>query len=271
MRLGVGSYTFVWAVGVPGFSQPAQPMTASTLLKAAQNLGVGVLQIADNLPLDAMSEAEIDELASQSHAAGIVIETGARGIDSEGLHNYVRLSQRLGASILRVVLDTPSHRPSPDEVVATLRGMRAALESSGVCLAVENHDRFHAATLRDIIERIGSDHVGICLDTANSLGCLEGPEAVLEKLGPWTVNLHVKDVRAVRAVHNKGFVIEGCPAGEGQVNIPQILGRLREFGRDPSVILEQWPPPEATIEASVAKEYRWAESGVSYLRKYVSE
>ena len=58
MRLGVGSYTFVWAVGVPGFEQPQQPLTAAKLLELAAELGIGVVQIADNLPLDRLSGAE---------------------------------------------------------------------------------------------------------------------------------------------------------------------------------------------------------------------
>ncbi|NTW36601.1 MAG: hypothetical protein HGB17_10810, partial [Syntrophobacteraceae bacterium] len=50
MRLGIGSYTFPWAVGMPGH-RPAQPMTALDLLDKATQLGVGVVQICDNLPL----------------------------------------------------------------------------------------------------------------------------------------------------------------------------------------------------------------------------
>ena len=45
---------------------------------------------------------------------------------------------------------------------------------AGVCLAIENHDRFPCATLAEILDRLDSPCAGICLDTANSLGCLEG-------------------------------------------------------------------------------------------------
>ena len=54
MQLGISSYTFSWAVGIPGYPQPLQPLTALALLDRASELGVGVVQIADNLPLDAL-------------------------------------------------------------------------------------------------------------------------------------------------------------------------------------------------------------------------
>ena len=83
---------------------------------------------------------------------------------------------------MRVVIDTQDHHPAPAEVVATLRTVMPAFERAGVCLAVENHDRFPAATLAAILDQVGSQCVGICLDTANSIGCLENLETVLGAL-----------------------------------------------------------------------------------------
>ena len=54
-RLGISSYTFAWAIGVPGHPTPS-PLSAFDLLERAAEYGVGVLQIADNLPLDRMSD-----------------------------------------------------------------------------------------------------------------------------------------------------------------------------------------------------------------------
>ena len=52
MRAGLSSYTYTWAVGVPGYS-PARPLTLVQLLERAASLSVSVVQIADNLPLHA--------------------------------------------------------------------------------------------------------------------------------------------------------------------------------------------------------------------------
>ncbi len=133
-------------------------------------------------------------------------------------------------------------------------------------LALENYEALDVQAWARIVRHLGSDHVGICLDTVNSFGALDGLRTVVETLGPWTINLHIKDVAIRRADHNLGFVVEGRPAGQGQLNVPWLLETLRSMGRSPSVILEQWPPPEPALAATIAKEALWVEEGLTFLR-----
>jgi sugar phosphate isomerase/epimerase len=271
MRLGISSYTFVWAVGVPGFPQPMQPLSAEGLLARATELGVHVVQIADNLPLDRLPDAELDRLASLAAERSIGLEAGTCGVEPANLRACLGIAQRLHSPILRTVIDSERSRPSPDEVVATLREVLPDFSDAGVTLAIENHDRFPAATLAEIIERLDSPHVGICLDTANSLGCGEDIHTVLRALGRHVVNLHIKDFRPARLPHKKGFVIEGCPAGQGVLDIPRLLTELHALGRKPNAILELWPPPAADLASSVAQEDAWATASIRYLRGLIAE
>jgi sugar phosphate isomerase/epimerase len=270
MRLGIGSYTYTWAVGVPGHL-PARPMGASDLLERARHLGVGVVQIADNLPLHRLPVAELEKLDRRATELGISVEVGTRGIDPKHLARYVEIASRFRSRILRVVVDTSDHHPDENEVVEVVKAVLPELQSAGICLALENHDRFPVRVLARVVERIGSARVGICLDTVNSLGALEGPDTVIETLGPWTVNLHVKDFSIERVSHAMGFVVEGKPAGSGRLNVPRLLERLRAFGRDPNAILELWTPPGATLEATIAREAEWAEDSIRYLRSQIAE
>jgi len=268
MQLGISSYAYAWAVGVPGYP-PAQPMDALDLLNRAASLGVSVVQIADNLPLGSLTPAELDELAQSAEKLDIAIEVGTRGIAHEHLLNYLRLARLLGSPILRVVVDTPHSHPSDDEVVARIREFVPELERNEVVLAIENHDRFTAQCLALIVERINSSFVGVCLDTVNTLGALQGPEVVVDALAPWTVNLHIKDFTISRVDHLMGFLVEGCPAGQGMLDVPWLLRRISEAGRDPNAILELWTTPEATVEETVAKEDRWASASIAYLRQFI--
>jgi sugar phosphate isomerase/epimerase len=270
MQLGISSYTYTWAVGVPG-CPPPQPMTATDLVDRAAALGVRVVQIADNLPLDRLSASELSAVGQRAAELGIRIEVGTRGIAQDHLRTYLRLAQRLQSPILRVVVDTADHHPSEDELVETVRSLMPEFEQAGVCLAIENHDRFEVKALAGILQRVGSTHAGVCLDTANSFGALEGPEVVVAVLGPCTVNLHLKDFAVRRADHNLGFVIEGRPAGQGQLDIPRLLRSLRNLGRDPNAILELWTPPEETLAETIAKESAWATASVEYLRRLIPD
>jgi len=270
MRLGIGSYTYTWAIGVPGHS-PGRPVTARDLLDKARQLDVRVVQFADNLPLDRLSPAELEDIDRHAQEHEISVEVGTRGIGPAHLSRCVEIASHLRSAILRVIVDSGEHRPGEGEIVETVAGMVPQLRSAGICLAIENHDRFRARSLARIVERIGSMHVGICLDTVNSFGALEGPETVVETLGPWTVNLHVKDFAIERVSHAMGFVVEGKPAGRGRLNVPWLLEKLRALGRDPNAILELWTPPGATLEETIAREAEWAEDSIKYLRSLIPD
>jgi sugar phosphate isomerase/epimerase len=254
---------------VPGYALPPTPLTAHGLLERAEALGVRVVQFADNLSLDCLADAELTALRQYAEERQIDVEVGTCGIDPANLDSHLRLARFFKSPIVRVVLDTADHQPTPDEVVATFRYVLPAFERAGVSLAIENHDRFRCATLVEILDRLDSPCAGICLDTANSLGCLESVETVVDVLGPRTVNLHIKDFEIFRPRHQKGFIIEGRPAGRGRLNIPQLLARLRALGRDPNAILELWPSPEPDSAAAAATEAAWAAESVSYLRQLI--
>ncbi len=268
MRLGIGSYAFAWACGVPGYP-PKQPLTAADLLRTAATLGVGVVQICDNVPLGGLSPSEMDALAALAAELDIAIEVGTRGIALDHLARHIALAERLGSPILRVVADTATEHPSPAQVAATVRSLLPRLHAAGVTLAIENHDRFTARALRGIVDALASDRVGICLDTVNSFGALEGPAAAVEALGPWVVSLHVKDFAVTRVPHSMGFVVEGRPAGEGMLDVPWLLGEMARYGRDPNAILELWTPPEPRLADTIAKESAWAARSVANLRALI--
>jgi sugar phosphate isomerase/epimerase len=130
-------------------------------------------------------------------------------------------------------------------------------------VAVENHDRFSSASLLRIIEETGCY---VCLDTANSLGSLEGIDTVVDNLAPHTLSVHVKDVRAVRESHNMGFRIFGTAAGNGQLDIPNILARVVANSHDPSVIVETWPHQDIPGIPPLTREAEMAEQSIRFLK-----
>lgn len=266
MRLGISSWTYSWAVGAP-----ERPLDLMGLLDKASALDVRVLQIADNLPLDRLPESDLAAFREGSTKTGISIEVGTRGISHGNLCTYLRLAECLGSPILRVVIDTTDQKPTEMEVVETLKGIIVEFERAGVCLAIENHDRFTTKALRRIVSEVGSDHLGICLDVANSFGALEGPEVVVDTLAPLAVNLHIKDFDVFRAHHKMGFLIEGRQVGQGRLDVPWLLNKLRTAQVDPNAILEQWTPPEETLTQTIEKEDRWATNSVRYLRQFIPD
>lgn len=265
MKPGISSFAFGWAVATPSPPAPGS-FTADTLLDFAVAHDVPVIQFGDNLPLHAIERAELDAFAARARAKGIAIEAGARGLTAEHLDAYIELSRRIGATLLRFVIDAKDYAPHAEAVVRLVRHAVPALESAGVVLGIENHDRFPSATLRRMIDAVGSRHVGVCLDTANSLGAGEGINEVIGHLAPVCVNLHVKDFAIERLPHLMGFTVSGRSLGQGMLPLAAVLAAVARHGRCGTAVVELWTPPEKEIAATLAKEARWAEESVAVLR-----
>lgn len=265
MKLGISSFTFSWAVGVKD-NMPENPMTFRDLIEQTKAYGLTLLQIGDNLPLHQLSPSEIEEAKTLADAYGIDIEIGTRGLTDEVLEQYLSYAVQFSSPILRIVIDQGAYEPTAEEVINKLKKWMPRFEENNVILAIENHDRFEVKTLRMILESVGSKNVGICLDAANSMGALEGVEAVSDELMDYVVNLHIKDINIRRLPSQLGFKITGSPAGSGGIDLPRLVGRARRIRSDVNMILEQWVPFETDIEQTIAKEKRSADQSVEYLK-----
>jgi sugar phosphate isomerase/epimerase len=263
---GIGSFAFGWAVG-----HTQQRFDEHAVLDFARVHGLRVVQIGDNLPVHTWAPERLERFTRATRAADISIELGARGLTEAHLAEYLNRCADCGARLLRFVADASSYHPSADDVIAILKNAAPVLAEAGVTLALENHERFPAVVLRRIVEDAGSPNVGICLDTANSLGAGEGLGAVTDVLAPLTVNLHVKDVQITRLPHMMGFVVEGRPLGAGQLAIASTIEKVLQHGRCRTVILEAWTPPAETIEQTIEQEFASAVVSAERLKALLSD
>jgi sugar phosphate isomerase/epimerase len=270
-RLGLGTFGVAWSIGVPKYPLPVRAMSYTDVLQFAHELGLKLVQFGDNLPLDALSDSQLGDVLNEAQRLNIALEVGTRGISDANLSKNIALAARCQSPILRVVVDSANDHPSPDEVVMRLRPHVATLEQNNVVLAIENHDRFPVADLVHILQSLESPYVGICLDTVNSFGSLEGPAVVIAALAPYVVNLHVKEFVIKRADHNMGFTITGAPAGQGMLDMPRLLDTLNQRGRHYNAIIETWLPPLASMDDTAQQEQDWVRQSVAYLRTLIED
>jgi sugar phosphate isomerase/epimerase len=268
MQLGLSTYTFTWAVGVPG-SLPAEPLTAAGLIDKAAAAGICLVQFADNLPLEKLDESSLLNLREYADSKSVSIEMGGRGLTTEHTLQCLKTAEILNSPILRMVIDGTGYEPDINSVVSVIKELIPEFEQRGIRLAIENHDRFKVRQFERIIQSAGTEWVGICLDSVNSMGAGEGFEEVSKILLPYTINLHIKDFTIRRVSHKMGIIIEGAPAGRGMLNIVDLADALKISGNCRSAILELWTPPENSIGETIIKEDAWAVESIEYLKSII--
>jgi sugar phosphate isomerase/epimerase len=141
----------------------------------------------------------------------------------------LKASQIFGAKCMRCVLGGDPERPQIemhiDNMVKAVRGIRSRIADSGVKLAVENHGGdLQAREMKAMIEAVGADVMGVCLDSGNPVWMLEDPHMTLEMLISYTETCHVRD-SAVWKVP-EGIAVRWVNMGDGNVDID---GWIRTF------------------------------------------
>jgi sugar phosphate isomerase/epimerase len=95
----------------------------------------------------------------------------------------------------------------------------------GIRLAVENHKDWRADELLRVLKDVGNEHVGVCLDTGNSIALLEDPMEVVEALAPLTFTTHFKDMALEE--YKQGFLLAEVPLGTGVLDLPRVIRLVR--------------------------------------------
>src|SRR6185295_11404560 len=151
------------------------------------------------------------------------------GTLEEQVSRALKASQIFGATCMRCVLGGDPERPQIDmhldNMVKAVRGLRSRIVDSGVKLAVENHGGdLQAREMKMMIEAVGPDVMGVCLDSGNPVWMLEDPHMTLETLIPYALTSHVRD-SAVWKVP-EGIAVRWVNMGEGNVDID---GWIKKF------------------------------------------
>src|SRR5262249_30883457 len=93
-------------------------------------------------------------------------------------------------------------------------------------LAVENHKDYRTSALVELMKRLGSEHVGVCVDTGNNIALLDEPMETVKALAPWAYSCHLKDMAVEE--RSDGFLLAEVPLGEGFLDVPAIVRTLRQ-------------------------------------------
>lgn len=233
-----------FALGINTYCLRALRWHDARLLDYAASLKMDAVFLQDSLDPGVMDPAHWREVRDQAQRLGLHIETGGgailprQGFDEVAavamLRKNIDRAKAIGSPLVRCLL--ASERavlpPGPEEKhletgARILRAVRSQALDAGVKMAVEVHKDFHAFQFRQLMEATRTDFAGIYLDTGNPVFTLEDPMTTVEELGPYALTVHLRD--SVVYEHPRGAAVQWVPLGEGVVDFPSIVARLRDL------------------------------------------
>ena len=117
--------------------------------------------------------------------------------------------------------DIAAFRRFADSSAQALKLAGPVVARHDIRLAVENHKDWRADELIRLLKQTGNDHVGVCLDTGNSIALLEDPMEVVEALAPLAFTTHFKDMALEE--YRDGFLLSEVPLGTGILDLPRAV------------------------------------------------
>ncbi|AJY75900.1 sugar phosphate isomerase/epimerase family protein [Paenibacillus beijingensis] len=159
------------------------------------------------------------------------------------LEEEIRAAAKAGWHELHSAINTSNERyehavPWEEHVrqcINVIRSLRPVLEQCGSRINLETHGETTFDVLR-VIEAVGEDIVGVCLDTANTLVNAEDPVLAAKRVAPYTHMTHAKD--GIVYFSQNGITRQGKPPGQGVVDWEQILPILGQYSPDLPLSIE---------------------------------
>ncbi|HEY7305007.1 MAG TPA: TIM barrel protein [Bryobacteraceae bacterium] len=231
-KIGIAttSYMGVW-----------RPKDTYEFLERCHSLGAAGIQSAIN--------GDIPKIRSQAERWGMYVEAMVpmpHGNDSTAFEKSLKDAQQVGAIALRsACLGTRRYETfhSLDawrqHVAESERSVSAAvplLEKYKIPLGLENHKDWIDDELVALLRKHSSEYLGACLDFGNNIALLDQPMDVIEKLAPYTVCTHLKNM-AVEPFDD-GFLLSEVVLGDGYLDLKRAV----------SLVRQHWPKANFSLE-----------------------
>jgi sugar phosphate isomerase/epimerase len=206
-----------------------------TFLKHCHSIGAGGLQCG----IGNRDKSYIDQLRMYAETNNLFIEDAASlprsKADVERFQMRVRTAKQAGARTIRVALGgrryeqfdrAEQFKAFAERSWQSIQMAEPVVSKHRIPLAIENHKDWRIPELLEMLKRLESEYVGVCLDTGNSFALLEDPMEVVQAYAPWTHAVHLKDMAVCE--YEDGFLLADVVFGEGTLDLPKIVQTIRK-------------------------------------------
>ena len=231
MQLGVDSYSFHLHLGKHPDFTPAEPASTGWFLEKVAELDCDGFQL-DPAHIESTDEGYLAGIRDFARKHDLYVEFGSAGVDPIRLINDLKAAHFVGAAVLRTFLGYDPRLPKAErerrlaQAEQNLRQVAPYSQQFGVKIAIENHVDLTIKELKELIWMVGSDWVGVCLDTTNNLFLGEDPMYAAKELAPYVFATHLKDCHVEPALAPQ--LVKSLALGQGNVPLAQIIAIVRE-------------------------------------------
>lgn len=235
-------------LGVDSYSLRLQGWDAFQLCDYAARLGLDNVHLSERRNLASLDPGYLKELRAHAERLNLSLEIGMGSFDrfsesfrpewgtgEQQLRSMMEAAAIVGSPIVRCFLGSQADRsnatPFSDHLAECARVLKAVAplaRNRGVKIAVENHGGVDllARELRWLIEGVGFDAVGACLDTGNPAYGGEDPLLATELLAEYAVSTHFRDTAVWES--EEGAWSQWTVMGQGNADLASCARLLAE-------------------------------------------
>jgi sugar phosphate isomerase/epimerase len=181
------------------------------------------------------------------HRASESVKALGDGAWEKGLERMMQASVEAGSPSLRTTVGGQRERYDPDvpwprmleDAAAVLARLAPTARDLGVKFALETHADATTFELLRVIERVGTDVAGICLDTGNLTMRLEEFLAATRRVAPHVVATHTKD--SILFFGEDGLRWQARACGQGLVPFRDLFRTLAPHAPALTLSIEDHP------------------------------
>jgi sugar phosphate isomerase/epimerase len=196
------------AGGAQGSLTSLDPAYLKSVRDLAGKLGMYV-EITTMLPKDDAAAADFEKVVQASKEAGAgcmrsVCLTGRRYETFNSLADFETFARESKAKLARIV---------------------PILERNKMPLGLENHKDWTVEQMVPLLKSYSSEYLGVCIDWGNNMSLVDDPMEVVERLAPFCINSHIKDMAIEE--YADGFYLAEVPLGQGMLPLKRMLDTIR--------------------------------------------
>ena len=195
------------AGGAQGYINNFDPAYLKSIRDFAEKTGMYV-EITTMLPKDDAASADFEKVVKAAQ------EVGAKCMRSVCL----------GGRRYETFNNLPDWQKFMSDSKAKLARIVPILERNKMHIGIENHKDWTVEQMVPLLKSYDSEYLGVCIDWGNNMSLLDDPVEVVERLAPFCINSHIKDMSVEE--YADGFYLAEVPLGQGMLPLKKMMDMI---------------------------------------------